>query len=181
MRTSTKKKILLLLSAGLALSLTRSPQKYYKIIKTTHNAFKDLDRKYLIRLIKEFKYERLVDFKENRDGTIKIVLTEDGTKKVLKYNIDEIKIKLPKQWDKKWRLVIFDIPDKKKQRRELLRSKLKELGFMLYQKSVFVLPYECENEINFVTEFFQLRPYVRLVTATKITNEAELKLKFELA
>ncbi|MBI2454277.1 MAG: CRISPR-associated endonuclease Cas2 [Parcubacteria group bacterium] len=180
MRNSTKKKVLILLGAGLALGLTRSPQKYYKIIKATHGAFKDFNRKYLIQLIKEFKYERLIEFKENPDGTIKVVLTEDGVKKVLTFDIDKLQIKTPKKWDKKWRLVIFDIPDKKKKVREVFREKLKELGFRQYQESIYVIPYECENEIDFIVEFYQVRNFVRLVTATKITNEAELKLKFKL-
>ena len=39
--------------------------------------------------------------------------------------------------------------------------KLKELGFLELQKSVLVLPYECEDEINFIMEVFLIRPFVR--------------------
>lgn len=181
MRTTTKKKLLLLLASGLGLSLARTPKQYFRIIKETHRAYKEIDRRKLFRLISEFRHDRLVKYKDNPDGTTSIVLTEDGQKKVLRYNIDDIKIKRPSRWDKRWRLVIFDIPEKKKHAREVLRSKLKELGFSQFQKSCFIHPYECENEINFVVELFELRPYVTLVKVEKITNEAALKLKFKLS
>ncbi len=181
MRTTTKKKLLLLLASGIGLSLARTPKQYFRIIKETHHAYKEIDRRKLFRLISEFRHDRLVKCKDNLDATTSIVLTEDGQKKALRYNIDDIKIKIPSRWDKKWRLVIFDIPEKKKPAREVLRNKLKELGFHQLQKSCFIHPYECENEINFVVELFELRPYITLIESKKITNEAALKLKFKLS
>lgn len=180
MRASTKKKLLILLSSGLALGLARTPKNYYKIIKATHQAFQNFDKENLLRLLKEFRKDRLVEFRDLPDGTTKIVITEDGKKKTLRYEIDELKIDKPKHWDKKWRLVVFDIPDKKKNAREALRKKLKDLGFYQFQKSVFVFPYECEDEINFIVEIFEVRKHVRLATVIKITNESELKLHFNV-
>lgn len=181
MRTTTKKKLLLLLASGIGLSLARTPKQYFRVIKETHRAYKEIDRKKLFRLISEFRHDRLIKCEDNPDGTTTIVLTEDGHKKALRYNIDDIKIKTPKRWDKKWRLVVFDVPEKKKHAREVLRSKLKELGFHQLQKSCFIHPYECENEINFITELFELRPYITLVKIEKITNESALKLTFNLS
>ena len=94
--------------------------------------------------------------------------------------MDDIKIKKPKKWDKQWRIVIFDIPEKFKGAREALREKLKELGFVELQKSVFAYPFECEDEINFIVEVFQIRPFVRLVKAGSFTNEEQFKIKFNL-
>ena len=91
-----------------------------------------------------------------------------------------MEVKKPAQWDKKWRIVIFDIPEKKKKAREALRKKLKELGFKELQKSVFVYPFECEDEIDFITEVFQIRPYVRFIKAVSITNEEQIRLKFNI-
>ena len=58
--------------------------------------------------------------------------------------------------------------------------KLKELGFKELQKSVLILPYECEDEINFIVEVFQIRPFVRFIRAKSFTNEEQLKIKFNL-
>ena len=62
-------------------------------------------------------------------------------------------------WDKKWRLVIFDIPEKKKPAREALREKLKDLGFAKLQDSVWVTPFPCENEIKLIKLVFNLSDF----------------------
>ena len=58
--------------------------------------------------------------------------------------------------------------------------KLKELGFLELQKSVLVLPYECEDEIDFIVEVFLIRPFVRFIRVKSFTNEEQLKIKFNL-
>ena len=75
---------------------------------------------------------------------------------------------------------MYDIPISKNKARNAIRSKLNQLGFKEWQKSVFVHPYPCQDEINFVIEFFDLRPYVRYAELINPTNEAELKLHFKL-
>ena len=47
-----------------------------------------------------------------------------------------------KKWDKKWRLVIFDLPEKESGKRNALRKKLTNLGFGQWQRSVYVSPYD---------------------------------------
>lgn len=177
---SVRQKLLILLLSGISMGLTRSPKQYYKIAKEIPKAFKRIDRHELYRSVHEFKKARVVDYKEKSDGSVEIILTEKGRRKALRYKLDEIKIEKPSRWDKKWRIIIFDIPEKKKRAREALRFKLRELGFKELQKSVFVFPYECKDEINFVIEVFELRPYVKLIRADSITNEDELKLYFDL-
>ncbi len=53
-----------------------------------------------------------------------------------------------------WRIVLFDIPEDAKIKREVLRGKLKELGFTMIQRSVWVIPYPCEDDINMLKNFF---------------------------
>lgn len=176
----TKKKVLLLLHAGLALSLTRSFHKQKYIFRSLVREWKSINRRYLYRIIKEFEQERLIDFKETVDGITKIVLSEKGQKRVLAFDIDNLKIKKPAKWDGIWRLIIYDIPHRRRRVRDTLRYKLKELGFYEWQKSVFVCPFPCRDEIDFVIEFFEIRPYVRYAELSNPTNEAELKLHFNL-
>ena len=72
----TKQKVLLLLQAGIALGLTPSLRKQLWIFKQLTKEWKKINRQYLYRIIREFKYERLIDWKEKEDGSVKIVLTE---------------------------------------------------------------------------------------------------------
>ena len=70
--------------------------------------------------------------------------------------INALKIKKQKKWDKNWRLVIFDISELKKVYREAFRGKLKELGFCPLQKSVWLHPFDCKDEIELLRTFFGL-------------------------
>jgi DNA-binding transcriptional regulator PaaX len=175
-----KQKILLLLGAGVALGLAGSPRQYFRVLKIAKRDWKSINENYLRRTVREFYQERLVKGIENSDGTVKIVITEKGKKKILAFRINQISIKKPAHWDGKWRLVMFDVPEKLKYRRDILREKLKELNFFELQKSVFVHPYPCLDEITFVVEFYEIRSFVRCGDVTKLTNEAELRLHFKL-
>lgn len=179
-RSPTKRKILLLLQAGLALGLTPSPKGHFYILKEFAKEWRKIDRQYLYRCIHEFYRERLVDWKEKADGSVRVVLSEKGIKYALEYNIDELEIKKPAVWDGRWRAVFFDIPEKRRNARDALRDKLRGLGFFEMQKSVFIYPFHCRNEIDFIVEFFEIRPFVRYAEMMELTNEAELKIKFNL-
>ncbi|MDO8183817.1 MAG: hypothetical protein Q7T49_02435 [bacterium] len=179
-KSPNRQKILLLLLAGTALGLTRSYKQQVKIMKLVPRAWRQIERDYLWRVIKEFNEDRLVDWQEDNDGNITVVLTERGKVMANRFNPDKLIIPTPASWDKKWRVVIYDIPQAKKSARDALRYKLYELGFKEWQKSVFIYPYPCRDQIDFVIEFFEVRPYVRQGIMTEITNEAELKLHFHL-
>src|SRR3989344_1553229 len=93
MKKATKQKILLLLSAGAVLSLSRSPKKYFKNFGKFPSAWKKIDKNRLYRAVREFYNERLIDFKENKDGLVTIIITKEGEKKALKFKIEEMEIK----------------------------------------------------------------------------------------
>ncbi|MBI2482328.1 MAG: hypothetical protein HYV76_02090 [Candidatus Vogelbacteria bacterium] len=178
-RSQTKKQILLLLAAGAALNLSQSPKRSGYILKQIPKELTKIKREYLYRLVKEFHHHHLVDYREEND-VIKIVLSEDAKKQILVYSLDKLIIPTPSRWNGHWFLVSFDIPEKKRSGRDALRDKLKELGFYEWQKSVFIYPYPCRKEVDFIIEVFDLRPYVRIAEVINVTNEAELKLRFKL-
>ena len=175
-----KQKVLLLLMTGALLGLTRSPKQYFKIIRTAVKDWDFIDRQYLYRLIREFREERLIDYEEKANGEIQIVITEQGKLTLFHYDIDRMEIKKTSQWDGKWRIVFFDIPEKHRRARDALREKLKEIGFRELQQSVFIQPYSCTEEINFLIEFFEIRNWVQLAEVDQITNEPQLLIRFKL-
>ncbi len=176
----TAKKILVLLEGGLILSLTRRPDAYFKIIKKIAKEWKKINELNLKRTIKRLYRSKLIDYKDNNDGTVSLILSDSGKRRVIKYSLDKIKIKKPIQWDKLWRLVIFDIPEDKNLGRKALAAKLKELGFYPMQKSVYIYPYECKNEIDFIAEIFELAPYIRFLRVKNTDIDLDLKNKFLL-
>ena len=174
------KKIMLLLIGGASLSLTRRPDAYFRIVKGMVKEWRKINERNLRIAIKNLYKSKMVDFRENQDGTVLTILTDKGKKRILKYDIDIIEIKKPMRWDKLWRLVIFDIPEDKNLGRKALAAKLKELGFYPMQKSVFIHPYECKDEIDFIIEIFELSPYVRFLRVKDIDIELDLKERFHL-
>lgn len=112
---------------------------------------------------------------------IYVSLTKEGRKKAGIYQIDKLKLKRPKKWDRKWRLLMFDISEKRKISREALRGKLKELEFLQLQKSVWIYPFNCRAEMQLLQDFFGLsQSEMRLILAEDIGNDASLKQEFSL-
>ena len=174
-------KLLLLLQTGVTLSLTSRPDIFFRVIRETARELKKIDQRTLQRAIRNLYRSKLVGYQEHSDGAVTLTLTEHGKKRALRYNLNSMSIKKPAQWDGWWRVVIFDVPERLRTGREALADTLRNLGFLALQKSVFVFPYECKDELNFVTEAFDLAPYVRYMRARDIDTELELKHRFGLA
>jgi len=177
----TKQKILLLLSAGLAFGFAYTPQNQWRIIQTVSREWKKLDRKKLSHNIRQLRRSRLVDRVENKDGSYSIILTERGNMVALTYRLKEAKKRAMKEWDGKWRLVVFDIPERLKYARDDLRNTLCGMGFYELQKSVLVFPYECEDEVRLVVKFLNLTKYVSFGLLESIDNEHSLKKAYKLS
>ena len=92
-------------------------------------------RRHRIRkTFQSLRRSRLIEEKEFPDGTTRIVLSENGQKKILKYKFDDFQMRDFRKWDGKWQFIIFDLPKKFIREREIWRYKLKTLGFYLLQK-----------------------------------------------
>jgi len=85
------------------------------------------------------------------------------------------------KWDSKWRILIFDIPQELHNKRNRLRTKLKFLGFYMLQKSVFVFPYPCEDELAEYCNELNISDYINIITAENLGYvESDVKKFFNL-
>ncbi len=118
---------------------------------------------------------------QRKNGQAFISLTKEGKKKAGKYVIDELQIEKPRRWDRKWRIVVFDIPNATRLTREVLRGKLIEFGFYKLQQSIWIFPYDCEKQIMLLRKFFGLTSkHLQLIVAEKMEDELKLKKLFKL-
>lgn len=86
-----------------------------------------------------------------------------------------------KKWDSKWRIVIFDIPQELHYARIKFGRKLKNLGFFMLQKSVFVFPYPCTEELGNICADMEISDYVDVIVAEDVGFKAdELKKHYSL-
>lgn len=88
------------------------------------------------------------------------ILTAKGTEKILKIKL--VNTKKKKRPDGKWQMVIFDIPEKKRVFRDILREALVNLGYQKFQVSVWVCPYDVFEETQGVIRRYSLDSYVKL-------------------
>ncbi len=111
-----------------------------------------------------------------RAGEIYVEITEKGDS----YLRNIYKIPIKKVWDGKWRLVIYDVPEKNRGSRNQFRRKLQEIGFRLLQTSVWIYPYKAEGLIDLIKTNSKLAEEVIYLETSYIENEAKMKRMFSL-
>ena len=144
------------------------------------DANKYKDKKKIRRSLNNLNKQGMIKISYDKEGNQIIKITEEGKKRVLKYDYQDLKIDEPKKWDKLWRLVIFDIPEKHKNTRDSLTFKLQDMGFFALQKSVFIIPFECKDKLDFICEYFQIRKYVNYFVIKEVQDDSILKKHFYL-
>jgi len=135
--------------------------------------------RYFSQTIGRLKKQKLVEIVEENGQTL-VRITQEGKVRALRYKLGEITVKKPKVWDRKWRIVIFDIPEKYKRVREIFRNHLKALGFYMVQKSVWLHPYPCFDEIEFIRQIYDVGINVTYLVAEQIEGVKDLKQHFSL-
>ncbi|MEK7461947.1 MAG: CRISPR-associated endonuclease Cas2 [Patescibacteria group bacterium] len=115
---------------------------------------------------------------EYKDGRYE--LTKDGEKKLRLWELQEYQIKRPHKWDKKWRVIIFDIPEKKKKVRHQIRHLFISAGFFRLQDSVWVYPYDCEDIIGLLKTDLGVGKDLLYMIVDEIENDKYLREYFDL-
>ena len=102
------------------------------------------------RIVAHMKRQGLISI-PTEDYEHGVRITSRGRARAEKARIEGLSIKKPRKWDKKWRFVLFDIPETRKVSRDTLTEKLRSLGFRQLQRSVWLHPYPCREEIEALT------------------------------
>jgi len=105
---------------------------------------------------------------ENLRGKQAVLLTKKGKDKAIKASFKMEDGKQTKRKDGKWIMIIFDIPQNRKRDRILLRSVLKNLGYKLFQHSVWINPYDVSEKTEKSLQFYSLDKYVRIFLVDEI-------------
>ncbi len=87
---------------------------------------------------------------------------------------------VPMRWDGKWRLVIFDIWERRRAARDRLRSVLARNGFVRIQNSIWAYPYDCEELFAFLRANLSLGKGILYIVAEEIEGDAQLREHFGL-
>jgi len=124
--------------------------------------------------LKEHKMIKLR--KTGRD--FRIMLTSFGTKRVEKIDFDHLIITKPRKWDGMWWQVAADIPTKKYKRgADLLRDKLREMGFFSLQRTLWFYPYDPRSEIEWIVDNFGIERFVTVMEINRLDTDDESRMK----
>ncbi len=177
---ATQRKVLLFLQGGLALAVCPSPKRFIRLRDEIKGELRSIRRDALNQAIWKLYASQLVSTRKEKDGTLTLVLSQKGKDRALSYDLERMAIKAMTRWDGKWRIALFDVPETEKHVREALRGHFKRMGFFEFQKSVFVHPFPCADEIEYLMEFYGARRHLRFIVATEIDNAPHILKHFGL-
>ena len=118
---------------------------------------------------------------EKRDGRNYMEITARG-RQLLEHEQQREALlqRAKKRWDKRWRMVVFDIPEKYRKTRDRLRSTLRSLGFIQLQASVWVYPYDCEEVVTLLKTELKTGAQVLYAIVEKIEFDSRLRKHFNV-
>lgn len=126
----------------------------YKRHEFNHLVWRSLKTGYIEKVIK--------------NGTPYLRLTSGGQKKI-KRDFSLLGFQRSK-WDKKWRVVIFDILELNRKTRDRMRIKLRELGFGMFQQSVYISPHDLARDFAEFIESEGLEEWVYVLEVSRIAS-----------
>lgn len=114
-----------------------------------------------------------------KDGKRYARITEKG-EQMLQFETEKAAMAKKRRWDRRWRIVIFDIPERRKSVRVSLRRFMGEYGFVRLQDSVWVYPYDCEDLIALAKANFRIGADVLYMIVERLERDTHLRVHFEL-
>lgn len=123
-----------------------------------------------------------IKYSKTKDGKIVIELTQKGKLYTLCNSAGfHERIHRGKAWDKKWRIVVFDVPESKRATRDRLREAVVMFGFVQIQKSVWAYPYPCDDFVLLLKKHLKISKNLLYITADYLENDVELRRKCKLS
>lgn len=147
-----------------------TPHRYIRRLRS-------MDPRGYRRFISYAKEQKLVTVSKNNLGQKFIALTAKGELELL---MQKAGVEVQELWDGKWRLLIFDIPENARHKRDQLRLLLRKYNFYKLQASVFISPYSFNREaIRYLNET-GLGSYIRILKVEEVDDDADLCTHFDL-
>lgn len=130
------------------------------------NDYPKVRDKYAIsRAIKRLRERGLLEEEREHSNRTILKLTQKGREEVL-LSSDENDTRY--NWDGKWRIIVFDIPEAKRLIRDLLRERLKRWGFTQLQKSVWVTKKNITSTLRKTIKELEIGEWVFVFEAERI-------------
>ena len=122
--------------------------------------------------------KKLLAYIPNKPGFLQ--MTDKGNALMARLNNTNYPLKKPKRWDGKWRVLIFDITEKRRRTRVQLRLTLQSFGFIRLQDSVWVYPYPCEELVTLLKADLKIGYALLYLIVEEMEGDKHLRKIFNL-
>lgn len=112
------------------------------------------------------------------EGEKFLVITEMG-RRALDRAVLESAVN-PQKWDGRWRMIVFDIPERRRATRNHFRQLVSSFGFLKIQGSVWVYPFDCEELIVLLKAELLLGKDLLYAVVESIENDGWMREHFEI-
>ena len=154
-------------------SLSRGRRRYWDEDDGTLDWMRpsDYDKKRFNKIVDREVGRQIMAKRIGSDGRPELVLTNEGRKQVWK--------KFPlfrlakRRWRGRWLVVAFDIPEGQRIDRDKIRDQLLGLGFVQWQKSVYVSPHDIADDLAALLKQNRLEKMVVPMIAKRILTGSD--------
>ncbi len=157
------------LAGGILGNILSPPRTFYQMSVRLDDLFlrggNAKNRAKFSQLVYHLKVKGYIKVKD-LEGKKAVMITKEGIGKVLKASF-KIEGRV-KRKDGKWIMLIFDMPQKYKKSRDLLRSILLNLGYKILQQSVWITPYDVSDKTEKLLQYYSLEKYVKILVVEEI-------------
>lgn len=98
-------------------------------------------------------------------------LTDKARRRLERIELDRLTVEAQRHWDHWWRIVLYDIPEGKKVARNALHDKLRRIGCIQLQRSVWITPFPCREAVEALSSQYEVDAYVTYFEAKQLDNE----------
>lgn len=128
---------------------------------------KTLSAKKFARLLYHLKKSNLIKI-QSLKGNKALILTKKGFDKAVRAQFALENDSMEKRKDGRWVMLIFDVPEKYKKSRELLRRILYQLKYKMFQQSAWISPYDVSDRTEELLQEYSLDEFVKIFLIEEI-------------
>ena len=122
---------------------------------------------------------KMIVIEQGKNGKY-VRLTTEGEHALAKMLARKPDSRVLRRWDKRWRMVTYDISESRRAIRARLQELLRTFGFFRLQNSVWVYPHDCEALVILLKTDFKIGTEVLYAVVEKIENDQHLREHFRL-
>lgn len=100
-------------------------------------------------------------------------LTRSGRVKANSLKLESESSLISPLWDGKWRIILLDLPETRKNERESLRYLLKKAGFVCLKNSAWISPYPFEHLFMNIKKDLGLESELMIITTNTLDEATE--------